>query len=116
MVRANLSCGPCHGGEPIASIDYFYSPLNPIRRHAYVCAKCHEGASVSFGSYVVHEPSPGAPSTRSDFPPLYFAYWFMTLLLIGTLAFFIPHSLLVGIRELIEKLKESKHTHDNNQD
>ena len=40
-VRANLTCRQCHGGEPIASIAHYYSPLNPIRRHAYVCAKCH---------------------------------------------------------------------------
>ncbi len=40
-VRANLTYRQCHGGEPIASIAHYYSPLNPIRRHAYVCAKCH---------------------------------------------------------------------------
>ena len=45
--RGNLTCRQCHGGEPIASIHHYYSPMNPIRRHAYVCAKCHEGANAS---------------------------------------------------------------------
>ena len=39
-------------------------PLNPIRRHAYVCAKCHEGASASFATFVVHEPNPGSLATQ----------------------------------------------------
>jgi hypothetical protein len=98
--RANLTCRQCHGVEPVASINHYHSPLNPIRRHAYVCAKCHEGASASFASYIVHEPVPGAASTRAGFPALYYAYWFMLVLLFGTLAFFIPHSLLTGLREL----------------
>ena len=102
-VRANLTCRQCHGGEPIASIQYFNSPMNPIRKHAYVCAKCHEGSSASFASYIVHEPAPGSAAARKGFPILYFTYWFMTVLLVGTLAFFIPHSFLTGLRELFNK-------------
>jgi hypothetical protein len=102
-VRANLTCRQCHGGEPIASIQYFNSPMNPIRKHAYVCAKCHEGAGASFASYIVHEPAAGSAKARVGFPALYYAYWFMLVLLVGTLAFFIPHSFLVGLRELFNK-------------
>jgi hypothetical protein len=103
--RANLTCRQCHGGEPIASINHYYSPLNPIRKHAYVCAKCHEGASASYASYVVHEPAAGSIAAKESFPALYYAYWFMLVLLVGTLAFFIPHSLLVGLRELFGNKK-----------
>jgi len=102
-VRANLTCRQCHGGEPIASNQYFKSPMNPIRKHAYVCAKCHEGSSASFASYIVHEPAPGSAAARKGFPILYFTYWFMSVLLVGTLAFFIPHSFLTGLRELFNK-------------
>jgi len=102
-VRGNITCRQCHGGEPIASIPYFKSPMNPIRKHAYVCAKCHEGSSASFASYIVHEPAPGSAAARKGFPTLYYAYWFMLVLLVGTLAFFIPHSFLVGLRELFNK-------------
>ncbi len=105
-VRANLTCRQCHGGEPIASIDHYYSPMNPIRRHAYVCAKCHEGSSASFATYVVHEPAAASKLAKQTFPALYYAYWFMLVLLVGTLAFFIPHSFLVGLRELLPKWKK----------
>lgn len=104
--RANLTCRQCHGGEPIASIEHFYSPLNPIRRHAYVCAKCHEGASASFASYIVHEPAAGSVQAKREFPPLYYAYWFMLILFVVTLAFFIPHAVLFGARELFAKTKK----------
>ena len=107
-VRANLTCRQCHGGEPIASINHYFSPMNPIRRHAYVCAKCHEGSSASFASYIIHEPSPGSMEAKTRFPVLYYAYWFMVVLLVGTLAFFIPHSLLVGLRELFTKKVKAK--------
>jgi len=102
-VRANLTCRQCHGGEPIASIEHFYSPLNPIRKHAYVCAKCHEGAGASFADYVVHEPEAGSSTTRASFPALYYGYWFMICLLGGTLAFFVPHTFMVILRELFKR-------------
>lgn len=109
MVRANLTCRQCHGGEPIASLGHYYSPMNPIRKHAFVCSKCHEGSSASFAAYVVHEPAPGSAEARHTFPALYYTYWFMLLLLAGTLAFFIPHTLFVGLRELFrKKRKEGK--------
>jgi hypothetical protein len=111
-VRANLTCRQCHGGEPIASIQYFHSPMNPIRKHAYVCAKCHEGSSASFASYIIHEPAPGSVAALKSFPILYFVYWFMTVLLVGTLAFFIPHSFLTGVRELFTRKKEAKNDPD----
>ena len=108
-VRANLTCRQCHGGEPIASINHYFSPMNPIRKHAYVCAKCHEGSSASFASYVIHEPSAGSLEAKTNFPVLYYSYWFMFILLLGTLAFFIPHSILFGLRELLgKKEKEIK--------
>ena len=107
-VRANLTCRQCHGGEPVASLEHYYSPLNPIRKHAFVCAKCHEGASASYAAYVVHEPAPGSPEARNTFPGLYYAYWFMLLLLAGTLAFFIPHTFFVGLRELFRKKRKEE--------
>lgn len=106
--RANLTCRQCHGAEPIASIEHYYSPMNPIRKHAYVCAKCHEGSSASFASYIVHEPAAGSSLARTNFPVLYYTYWFMLVLLVGTLAFFIPHSFLVGLRELFKNKRKTK--------
>ena len=107
VTRAKITCRQCHGGEPIASVGEFYSPLNPIRRHAYVCAKCHEGAGASFATYVVHAPSPAAAKTSQTFPALYYVFWLMVALAIGTFAFFIPHTFLWGIREFWTKEKEN---------
>ena len=105
-VRGNLTCRQCHGGEPIAGINYYYSPMNPIRRHAYVCSKCHEGASVSFATYLVHEPKAGDPATRKSFASLYYANWFMYLLIVGTLAFFGLHTLIWVGKESYHALRE----------
>jgi hypothetical protein len=101
-VRAGITCRQCHGPEPIAAINHYYSAMSPIRRHAYVCAKCHEGANAAFADFYVHEPAGTALSTRESFPVLFYTSWGMLLLLLGTLAFFVPHSFMVGLRELFE--------------
>jgi len=98
--RGNVSCVQCHRGEPIAGIHHYYSPMNPIRRHAYVCAKCHQGASASFATYVIHEPPPLADSTRDEFALFHYAVWFMVILAVGIFAIFLPYVALWGMREL----------------
>jgi hypothetical protein len=100
-VRGNVTCRQCHGGEPIAGINYYYSPVNPIRRYAYVCAKCHEGSTASFATFLVHEPNPGNPVTKKTFPSLYYANWFMLVLIVGTLGFFGAHTLVWIVKEII---------------
>lgn len=101
--RAKITCRQCHGGEPMAGISHYYSPLNPIRRHAYVCAKCHEGAGASFATYVIHEPLPSAPATQKSFPLLFYVFWVMVALAVGTFALFIPHAMVWGVRELFSR-------------
>lgn len=107
-VRANLTCRQCHGGEPIASIEHYYSSMNPIRRHAYVCAKCHPGANASYAAYVVHEPRPSQASTFKKFPVLAYAFWIMVAIAVGTFVLFLPHTFLWGIRELFTKKEKTK--------
>jgi len=107
--RANLTCRQCHGGEPVASINHYYSPMNPIRRHAYVCAKCHEGANASFAGYVVHVPNPSRVSTMKTFPVLFYAFWIMVVVAVGTFVVFLPHTVLWGIRELFVKKEKTRH-------
>lgn len=106
-VRARLTCRQCHGGEPISGIQYYYSPMNPVRRHAYVCAKCHEGSSASFASYIVHPPNPTQVSTLKSFPLLFYVFWFMVALAVGTFLVFLPHTALWGIRELLTTKKKN---------
>jgi hypothetical protein len=113
--RANLTCRQCHGAEPIASIQHYFSLMNPIRRHAYVCAKCHEGSSASFAGYVVHEPNPALVSTFKTFPVLSVAFWAMVAIAVGTFMLFLPHTIMWGIRELFMK-KEKKTSEPDSQD
>ncbi len=112
-VRANLTCRQCHGAEPIASIDHYFSPMNPIRRHAYVCAKCHQGASASYASYVVHAPNPSLAGTLESFPVLFYAFWIMIVIAVGTFALFLPHTILWGIRELFIKKEKTDREPDD---
>lgn len=107
-VRGNLTCRQCHGGEPIASIDHYFSPMNPIRRHAYICAKCHEGSSVSFATYVIHPPNPATIHAQKTFPVLFYVFWFMIAIAVGTFVVFLPHAITWGIRELLPKKKKGE--------
>jgi len=106
--RANLTCRQCHGGEPIASLGHYYSPFNPVRKHAYVCAKCHQGANASYASYIVHSPNPSLASTQKTFPLLFYVFWFMVVLAGGTFAVFLPHTAMWGIRELFMKKEKAE--------
>ena len=99
--RGNTSCVQCHRDKPIAGLYHYYSSMNPIRRHAYICAKCHEGATASFASYVVHEPRPLVASTAESFPLFYYAVWFMVILAVGVFVIFIPYVIIWGFRELV---------------
>ncbi|MCU7918364.1 MAG: hypothetical protein KZQ95_08385 [Candidatus Thiodiazotropha sp. (ex Epidulcina cf. delphinae)] len=110
--RGNVTCIQCHRGQPIAGIHHYYSALNPIRKHAYVCAKCHEGASPSFATYVIHEPSPLSLATAQEFSLFYYAVWLMVILAGGVFAIFIPYVSLWALRELIGLLSGRKYSHD----
>jgi hypothetical protein len=82
--------------------------MNPLRRHAYVCAKCHEGSSASFASYVTHPPNPAQVSALKSFPVLFYVFWFMVALAVGTFLVFLPHTALWGIREFLLTKKKKK--------
>jgi hypothetical protein len=94
--------------EPIAGINHYYSPMNRLRRHAYVCAKCHPGASASFATYVVHAPNPAMKTTQKRFPLQFFVFWSMIALAGGTFVVFLPHTAMWGIREFLIKMKKEK--------
>ena len=104
-LRMGITCVQCHRSQPVAGVFHYYSPLNPIRRHAYVCAKCHEGATPSFSAYMVHEPNPVAAEARGAFPLLYYAVWFMLILAGGVFAIFLPYTLIWWVRDLVARLR-----------
>lgn len=94
--------------EPIAGIDHYYSPMNRLRRHAFVCAKCHPGASASFATYVVHAPNPAMKRTQKSFPLIFYVFWGMVAMTVGTFAIFLPHAAMWGIRELFIKKEKAE--------
>ena len=107
-LKGNITCRQCHSEEPISSTDHYFSPMNPIRRHAYVCAKCHEGASASFATYVVHEPRQIAAVVRQSFPSLYWAHAFMLALIVVVMLIFLVHGILWWFREWFMKRRKSE--------
>jgi hypothetical protein len=102
-VRNGITCRQCHGEEPVASIQHYFSRLNPLRLHTHVCSKCHASAGASFALYRIHEPNPALLSTARTLPLLFYAFWIMVALAVGTFALFLPHTVLWGIRELFIK-------------
>jgi cytochrome b subunit of formate dehydrogenase len=100
-VRGQITCTQCHGFEPIAGIYHYYSKMNPSRRHAWICAKCHEGANISYATYVVHEPNPLTMTAQRSFPMLFYAFWILVAVAAGTFMVFLPHTFLWGLREAL---------------
>ncbi|MHC4490797.1 MAG: cytochrome b/b6 domain-containing protein [Planctomycetota bacterium] len=80
-------CYDCHGTHNILP------PSNPAstlgRNHVVeTCAQCHAGAHRRFAGYLTH-------ATHHDpetFPWLFWSFWVMTILLVGTLAFALLHT------------------------
>jgi cytochrome b subunit of formate dehydrogenase len=54
------------------------------------CAKCHPGSHRRFAGYLTH----ATHHDRHKYPWLYWSFWFMTTLLVGTLTVFGLHTLL----------------------
>ena len=100
-VRAKITCRQCHGDEPIPGNSHYAAPIHPRKRYAYVCAKCHKGSNPSFATFRVHEPNPLSFDTQKAFPVLFYAFWFMIILAVGTFAAFIPHTVMWGAREFL---------------
>ena len=81
-------CYDCHGTHNILPVADPASTLN--RRHVVeTCAQCHRGAHRRFAGYLTH-------ATHHDpvrYPYLFWSFWAMTALLVGTLAFALLHTL-----------------------
>ncbi len=105
-VRHGITCRQCHGSEPIASINHYFSRLNPIRQHTHVCSKCHAGAGVSFAMYRIHEPNPAMAATADDFPFLFYIFWIMIAIAAVTFVVFLPHTFMWMVREVFRRKKK----------
>jgi cytochrome b subunit of formate dehydrogenase len=81
-------CYDCHGAHDTRSVDDPQSRLSWSNIVA-TCAQCHPGSHRRFAGYLTH-------ATHHDpnkYPALYYTFWGMTFLLVGTFGFFGLHTL-----------------------
>jgi hypothetical protein len=96
-------CYDCHGAHDIMAVS---DPRSHLSRENVVktCQRCHPGATRRFAGYLTH-------ATHHDpakYPWLYWTFWGMTSLLVGTFAFFGLHTLLWLPRALQMKRERSR--------
>jgi cytochrome b subunit of formate dehydrogenase/nitrate/TMAO reductase-like tetraheme cytochrome c subunit len=87
--EAAAKCYDCHGTHNILPTS---EPASMLSRRNVVetCSQCHKGVSVRFTGYLTH-------ATHHDpekYPFLFWTFWGMTALLIGTLSFAMLHTVL----------------------
>ncbi len=80
-------CYDCHGTHNILPTDNPASALSHWNR-VETCAKCHPGAHRQFAGYLTH----ATHHDREKYPFLFYSFWFMTILLVGTLTFALLHT------------------------
>jgi len=96
-------CNDCHGSHDIFPSASEQSNINE-KNIVNTCKKCHPDASKSFTGYLTH----ATHSNKAKYPSLYYSFWAMTGLLVGTFTFFGLHTLLWIPRSLIERFKKLK--------
>jgi cytochrome b subunit of formate dehydrogenase len=101
------ACYDCHGyhdirpkGDPLSHL----SEANIVE----TCARCHEGATANFAGYLPHANH----TDKENYPALYYAFIFMTTLLISVFIFFGLHTFLWLFRSLYLYLNDSKTFHE----
>jgi cytochrome b subunit of formate dehydrogenase len=102
--RAVAECGDCHSAHRILAPE---DPRSTLSRENIVatCGKCHEGSHRQFAGYLTH----ATHKDSTKYPILYYTFLFMTLLLLGTLAFFTLHTLLWLPRSFKLALERRRH-------
>ncbi|HEY3449052.1 MAG TPA: hypothetical protein VGK67_22005 [Myxococcales bacterium] len=97
------TCFDCHGHHDIQKSSDPTSHVSDANRLG-TCKKCHASANAEFANYIVHADH----TDKKDHPQLYYLYLFMTVLLLGTFAFFALHSLLWLFRSMALFTGDSK--------
>lgn len=100
-------CYDCHGAHNILPAS------NPISKLSHkniieTCQKCHPNSNRKFVGYLTH----ATHHNRDKYPYLFFTFWGMVILLVGTFSFFGIHTILWFTKSLkekkIEKVKNKK--------
>jgi predicted CXXCH cytochrome family protein len=96
-------CSDCHGSHDILPAYYSAARLNR-RNVVKTCKKCHPGSNRKFTGYLTH----ATHHDRDKYPYLYYTFWAMTGLLLGTFAFFGIHTLFWVPRSFRERFKKRR--------
>jgi len=82
------NCYDCHGTHDILPPD---NPASHLSRQNVVvtCGKCHESSHRRFAGYLTH----ATHHDKKKYPWLFWSFWGMTALLVGTLSFALLHTL-----------------------
>ncbi|MEZ6319360.1 MAG: hypothetical protein R3B49_11520 [Phycisphaerales bacterium] len=95
--RAGVAaCYDCHGHHDIV-------PVSDPRSRLYgdnklkTCQQCHPSATPKFAEYIAHADH----RNRELYPVLYWTFIFMTMIVVGTFAFFGLHTLLWFARSIV---------------
>jgi predicted CXXCH cytochrome family protein len=99
-------CFDCHGSHNILPIS---NPQSTLSRANVVetCKTCHPNSNRQFVGYLTH----ATHHSKDKYPYLYYTFWFMTFLLVGTFGFFGAHTVLWLPKALREKQTGEKETH-----
>lgn len=99
-------CSDCHGYHGVQPAQDSRSTVHPDNL-VNTCQKCHAMATANFVKYDPHAD----PDNKDRNPVLYYAARFMKLLLVGVFAFFGLHTLLWGVRGLVDRMSgETAHS------
>ncbi len=93
-------CSDCHGAHNIMPS---HSPESMLNNANIVktCAQCHPKTNQSFTTYIAH----GTHHDKEKYPVLFYTFWVMTGLLVGTFSVFGLHTILWIPRSIIERFK-----------
>ncbi len=94
-------CSDCHGSHDILMINDPDSTLSQ-KNILKTCQKCHPTATPGFTKFYAHAEE----KDRAKYPVLYYTFLFMTILLLGTFAFFFTHTFLWAYRSLKERMNK----------
>ncbi|MEW6427599.1 MAG: hypothetical protein AB1568_06145 [Thermodesulfobacteriota bacterium] len=96
-------CSDCHGSHDILPAYYTKSRLHR-NNIIETCRKCHPGSNRKFTGYLTH----ATHHDREKYPYLFYTFWAMTGLLLGTFAFFGLHTLFWIPRSFRERFKKRR--------
>lgn len=96
-------CSDCHGSHDILPAYYTKSKLHR-NNVVETCRPCHPGSNRKFTGYLTH----ATHHDRDKYPYLYYTFWAMTSLLIGTFFFFGLHTLFWIPRSFRERFKKRR--------